>query len=154
MPHFENKEITTALSDGLDKQIAAMESLRACLEDEHRVLQSRDPEELLSVAERKSACLGEARRINRLYQEIETRETTGSRNTTGPEVIRRHEKLDTLTRMCRDLNNANGSLIRRQKTRVEKTLHILRGEPERNDVYGPSGATTHRSPSRRVLASI
>lgn len=154
MPHSKNSELTSALADGLDSQIAAMQSLRACLEEEHRVLQTRDPDELLSVADRKSACLGEAGRLNRQYQEIEARQGPTRPDTTNRELGPRRDKLDTLTRLCRDLNNANGSLIRRQKNRVEKTLHILRGEPERTDVYGPSGATMNRTSGRRILASI
>lgn len=150
MPHSRHNELTTGLSDGLDRQIAAMETLRECLEEEHRALQSRDPEQLLSVAERKTACLRDAGRISRLCQELDARDTAQS----PVAVRRRREQLDTLTRMCRDLNNVNGSLIRRQKTRVEKTLQIMRGEPERSNVYGPSGTTAGRNSARRILASI
>ena len=145
------------LSNGLDRQISAMETLRACLEEEHRALQSRDAEQLLSIAARKNACLSDAGKISRLCQELETREAA-QMPTASDEAdshhSRRREQLDTLTRTCRDLNNVNGSLIRRQKIRVEKTLQIMRGEPERAEVYGPSGATAGHHAARRILVSI
>jgi flagellar biosynthesis/type III secretory pathway chaperone len=154
MPHSRHNELAITLSDGLDRQIAVMETLRTCLEEEHRALQSRDPEQLLSVAERKTACLSDAGRISRLCQELEVREAAQTPTTSGGAVSRRREQLDTLTRMCHDLNNVNGSLIRRQKTRVEKTLQIMHGEPEHSNVYGPSGVTAGRNSTRRILASI
>ncbi len=154
MPNFSRKELTIALSEGLDRQIAAMETLRACLEEEHRALQARDPEQLLSVAERKTTCLSEAGRISRLCQENEVHEASQPPVTDSGAIGRKRDQLDTLTRTCRDLNSVNGSLIRRQKTRVEKTLQIMRGEPERPSIYGPSGTTAHRNSARRILASI
>jgi len=154
MPHLNHNEPAINLSNGLDQQIAVMETLRGCLEDEHRALQSRDPEQLLSLAELKTTCLSDAARINRQCNEIEAQVTTSAMINSDPGVNRRREQLDTLTRTCRDLNNINGSLIRRQKTRIEKTLQIMRGEPERSDVYGPSGAAAGRNSARRILASI
>jgi flagellar biosynthesis/type III secretory pathway chaperone len=142
------------LSDGLDRQIATMETLRTCLEEEHQALQSRDPEQLLSVTERKTACLSDAGKISRLCQELEANEAAQTPTTSGRAISRQRDQLDTLTRMCRDLNIANGSLIRRQKTRVEKTLQIMRGEPEHADVYGPSGVAASRNSTRRILTSI
>jgi len=154
MPQSNHNESTTTLSDGLDRQVAAMENLRTCLEEEHRALQLRDPEKLLSVAERKAACLNDAGRISRLCQELEAREAAQTPTASSEGVSRRREQLDTLTRLCRDLNNANRALIRRQKTRVEKTLQIMHGEPERSDVYGPSGTTAGRNSAHRLLISI
>ncbi len=154
MSRSSNNGATISLSDTLDRQIAAMETLRACLEDEHRALQNRDPEYLLSVTERKTACLTDAGRLNRLCQELESHDTIQAQSVSDSAVNQQREQLDTLTRLCRDLNTANGSLIRRQKTRVEKTLQIMRGEPERPDVYGPSGTAAGRSSARRVLTSI
>ncbi len=145
-------ETATALSDGLNQQITVMEALRGCLEDEHRALQSRDPEQLLSVTELKTNYLDAAGRINRRCSELEAQTTPAAAN--DPEIGRRRDQLDTLTRLCRDLNNVNGSLIRKQKHRVEKTLQIMRGEPDRPGVYGPSGTSPDRSATRRVLASI
>jgi flagellar biosynthesis/type III secretory pathway chaperone len=154
MPYSNDNELMTALSDGLDRQIAAMETLRACLEEEHRALQIRDPEQLLSVTERKTACLNDAGQISQLCQELEARIAEQMPTASSQAVSRRNEQLDTLMRMCRELNNVNGSLIRRQKMRVDKTLQIMRGEPERTDLYGPSGATTGRNSAHRLLASI
>ena len=158
MPHLNHPssirgEPATTLSAGLDQQISCMETLRLCLEDEHRALQSRDPERLLSIAELKATYLSEAGRIHRQCNELEAREVATT-STSSSQHVRRREQLDTLTRMCRDLNTVNGSLIRRQRNRVEKTLQIMRGEPERAQVYGPSGATAEHNSARRILASI
>jgi len=154
MQHSAHPTLTDSRSAGLDSQIAAMETLRQCLEDEHRALQVRDPEQLLSIAERKSICLNEAARIDRQHRELEAGGATQTPIAADKPCRKQREQLDTLTRVCRDLNVANGSLISRQKTRIEKTLQIMRGEPDRSDVYGPSGATPGRGLARRLLASI
>lgn len=151
MTHSELTTGADRLVEELDSQIVAMENLRSCLEEENRALQSRDPELLLAVTERKTACLGEADRIARLHRSAEPADTS-TRNSRN--VARRREQLDTLTRTCRDLNNANGALIRRQRVRVETTLRILRGDPGRTDVYGATGQQSQDTPTRRILASI
>ena len=142
------------LSDGLDQQTAAMETLRACLEEEHLALQTRDPEQLLTVAERKKTCLANAAQISLRYQELETMAAANSPATSDQALDQRREQLDTLTRLCRDLNNVNGSLINRQWNRVDKTLQIMCGGTERSSVYDPSGNKPRQNSARRILASI
>ncbi len=144
--HSENE---TALARGLDQQITAMESLRTCLEEEHKALNSRDPEHLLSIAERKQACLSGAAQINRQCLELESHTSA----VPSQAIDKQRDQLDTLTRVCRDLNNVNGTLIKRQKTRVNKALQIMLGEPEQAHLYDPSG-NTRQNPTRRILASI
>lgn len=154
MPHSNDNELMKKLSDGLDRQITAMEALRTCLEEEHRALQLRDPEQLLSVTQHKAKCLEDSSQTGQLLQDLEARIARQIPNASSRAISGRKEQLDTLMRTCRELNNVNGSLIRRQKTRVDKTLQIMRGEPEHTDVYGPSGATTGRNTAHRLLASI
>jgi len=154
MQHSRAGETVISLSDGLDLQIGAMEALRALLEEEHRALQSRDPEQLLAVTRRKTACIGKAAQINLKRRELEAREAMQTPSARAGAVNRQRERLDTLTRLCRDLNHVNGTLIRRQKIRVEKTLQIMRGEPDQPRLYGPSGNTADGNSTRRILASI
>ncbi len=151
MTHSQQTTNTDRLTGGLENQITALENLHTCLEDEHRALQSRDPEMLLAVTERKMACLGEANRIARQQRETESAETS---IVIDRDIDRRREHLDTLTRTCRELNDANGALIRRQRVRVETTLRILRGDPAQTDVYSPTGQQSQNGPARRILASI
>jgi len=154
MQHSGSDETVISLSDGLDRQIRAMEALRALLEEEYRALQSRDPEQLLAITRRKTTCIGEAAQINLKRRELEVRETAQTSSDRTGAVSRQREQLDTLTRLCRELNHANGALIRRQKIRVEKTLQIMRGEPDQPRLYGPSGNTADGNSTRRILASI
>jgi len=154
MQHSRADENVIALSDGLDRQIGAMEALRALLEEEYRALQSRDPEQLLAVTRRKTDCIGKAAQIGLKCRELEAREATLTSTDRTGAVCRQRERLDTLTRLCRDLNHVNGTLIRRQKIRVEKTLQIMRGEPDQPRLYGPSGNTADGTSTRRILASI
>lgn len=151
MMHSQPTTETGRPTGSLENQITALENLRTCLEEEHRALQSRDPEMLLAVTERKTACLSEANRIARQQRE------TGSAQTSvvvDRDTNRRREHLDTLTRTCRELNDANGALIRRQRVRVETTLRILRGDPAQSDLYSPTGQQSQNGPARRTLASI
>lgn len=153
--HDSNHQVPTdARSGELEQQIATLETLRECLEDEHRALQVRDPEQLLSIAGRKAACLTEAGRIHQKRSEPRSGNAMRATITSSDTGKKQRERLDTLTRVCRDLNVANGSLISRQKVRIEKTLQIMRGEPERSHLYGPTGTTTNRNSARRLLTSI
>jgi flagellar biosynthesis/type III secretory pathway chaperone len=137
------------LAEGLDRQIDAMNSLRVCLEEEHRALQLRDPQQLLAAIERKTDCIVAAERIER-----QCRGMAGAGTDRDPRYEKKREELDTLTRTCRELNEANGALIRRQRQRVDATLRILRGAPEESAIYGPSGDDARRGVVKQLLASV
>lgn len=134
----------------IDRQIDAMNELRDCLEAEHRALQIRDAEVLVSASEQKDASLIKAAKLGKTLASLLDAET----DDISPASRAGREQLDTLTRTCRDLNDANGSLIRRQKMRVETTLHILRGTQEQPAGYDPSGKTTRTGSSRILLGSV
>lgn len=149
--HDRHKVASPSLD--LGRQIATMEALRDILKEEHRALQLRDPETLLSIAERKAACLEEAERAKQQLEELELPAAEKAATAGDPSINLQREELDTLTRLCQELNTVNGKLIGRQKTRIETSLRILRGEPESPDVYGPSGTRADQNRSR-LLASI
>ena len=137
----------------LDRQISTMAALRDILEEEHQALQLRDPDTLLSISERKTACLKEAERVQQQLQALELPTAQETANPDNQSLNQQREELDTLTRLCQELNTVNGKLIGRQKTRIETSLRILRGEPESPEVYGPSGTRAGKINSR-LLASI
>lgn len=139
----------SALIEELTRQIDAMKALRTCLDEEHRALQLRDPEQLIVAIERKNDCIGEAKRIEEACRELDPADSIRHRA-----IRKKRDQLDTLARTCRDLNEANGSLIRRQRTRVQATLQILRGNPEQSSVYGPSGETDNAGATRTLRGSV
>ena len=144
-----NENNIATLADGLDQQIDAMKSVRACLEAEHRALHERDPEQLLAAVERKQVCMSAVERIDRRCRDLGE-----IGDDEGVDGDRKREQLEVLARVCRELNDANGQLIRRQQARVETTLHILRGGAEPPAVYGPSGGHNHGGTARKILASV
>ena len=145
----EPQSASQSLIAGLDRQIDALEQLRACLEEENLALQARDPEQILSIAERKAAVITQA---SRFTQERSAPATPA----TSAEIQSRHERLEVLARTCKDLNDINGAMIRRQKDRTEATLRIFRGDSTEpaGGVYGPGGETGRSTKTRRTLASI
>lgn len=148
MGRQNDERAISALIEELARQIDAMKALRTCLDEEHRALQLRDPEQLLTVIERKNDCITEANRIEEVCRELDPADTIRDRA-----IRKKRDQVDTLARTCRDLNEANGSLIRRQRMRVETTLQILRGDPDQSGVYGPSGASDSTGTSKKLLAS-
>ncbi len=136
-------------SRALNDQISAMQRLLNCLEDEYQALQTRDVKGLESITEQKNACLVTAAARTKQLDLGSHRNVNGS-----AEIRAQREELDTLTKTCRDLNDANGALIRRQKMRIDSTLNILRGTENQASSYGPSGESTQANPSRTLLGLV
>ncbi|MDH3977205.1 MAG: flagellar protein FlgN [Gammaproteobacteria bacterium] len=149
MTNSPKSQPSAAIADSLEQQATAMEELRACLEEEYRALQMRDPEQILTITEQKHACISEATRTEQRCREL------GVDDCNERAIVKKRSNIDTLIRTCRDLNDANGALIRKQKSRVEGTLRILRGEPEETaNTYGPRGTNAAATLSRKFLASV
>jgi flagellar biosynthesis/type III secretory pathway chaperone len=139
----------------LDQELAAVVAVRAALEAERAALESRDAAALLAATARKSAALEalariEAQRTAHGTADGTARGTAVSAPDQGPAAAglrRRTDELRTLTRHCRQLNAANGALIRAQRQRVEGLLQALTGGVTGQVIYRPDGLTaSHRAP--------
>jgi flagella synthesis protein FlgN len=154
MPAIANHNQRLAqLSELIDRQIEAMRTLHACLQAERQALETRNAEELSQAAAGKSeqlAVIGtlEQQRV-RLVPDAAAMELVCA---SEPELGGRWQQLLELTASCRDLNEANGTLIRWQRRRVEGTLGLLRGASG-PAIYGPDGGNQTGARVRTPLAS-
>jgi len=154
MPAMANQNQRLAqLSELIDRQIEAMGTLHACLQAERRALDTRNAEELSEAAAGKSERLTvigtlEQQRVRLVPDAQAMASLCGSE----PELAGRWRELLELTASCRDLNEANGTLIRWQRRRVEGTLGLLRGASG-PAIYGPDGGNQTGARVRTPLAS-
>jgi flagellar biosynthesis/type III secretory pathway chaperone len=70
-----------------------------------------------------------------------------------PEVRERNLKLRQLVESCREINDGNGLMIRRQSQRVDNTLRLLRGGRGDSVVYGPKGTPGQKTNVQTLLTS-
>lgn len=118
----------TALAAALGRVLGALELERASLT-------ARDAEGLSRACEAKTEALAEAARLAAAGLAGET------------------DELRELARRCRDLNEANGILIRGQRRQVDGALRILLGAGAGTELYGRDGSSRRLAPPRGPLAS-
>jgi len=137
----------------LDQQLDALRRVLELLGDEHEALLGRDAASLELVTSSKTDALARADELERQRRTLAPKLTDMERFAQDRDVGVRWERLLDLTRQCRERNDGNGRLIRRQQARVESALGILRGDSRKGDseVYGPDGG--QRRGSRSPLAS-
>jgi flagellar biosynthesis/type III secretory pathway chaperone len=123
----------------IEREIAALGAVEAALRDERQALEARDATALLAATDRKAAALAAAAELTAGRQSLAT-DAAGTP---------RFAALRALARRCRELNDANGALIRAQRQRVEGLLALLTGGATTVPAtYQADGtrATTRRGP--------
>ena len=138
----------------LDRQLEALARVLELLGDEHDALLRRDVAGLELVTGSKTEALARADELERGRLAMAPMLSDMERYAQHPAIGARWDRLLDLTRQCRERNDANGRLIRRQQARVESALGLLRGDAAEGDrdVYGPDGG--QRRGSRSPLASV
>ena len=112
------------------------------LEAERAALRSRDAEALLTAVRRKGDALDRATHASDHVGAADPAGTPG-------------ESLRALAARCRELNDANGALIRGQRRRIDGALRVLVGNTgNAAEVYGRDGGTQFMPARRRPLASF
>ena len=152
---MSDSDATAAMKDLLDRQVAALEKVLESLDHEREALMDRDAAALELVTKEKQQALAKADDLEQqrlaLAPDLSAMELLAA----APEVASRWEKLLDLTRRCREQNDINGRMIRRQARRVESTLQLMRGQPSGSGVYGPDGESTQgNGQSRPPIASV
>jgi flagellar biosynthesis/type III secretory pathway chaperone len=104
----------------IEREIAALGAVEAALRDERQALEARDAAALLAATERKAAALAAVAELTAGREPP----AAGPADASGTP---RHAALRLLARRCRELNDANGALIRAQRQRVEGLLALLTG---------------------------
>ncbi|MDJ0927306.1 MAG: flagellar protein FlgN [Gammaproteobacteria bacterium] len=152
---MSDPDATVAMKDLLDRQAAALEKVLETLDHEREALMNRDAAALELITKEKQEALAKADELEQqrlaLAPDLNAMELLAA----TPDVAPRWEKLLDLTRRCREQNDTNGRMIRRQARRVESTLQLMRGQPGNAGVYGPDGESSRSGGSNRPpIASV
>ncbi len=138
----------------LDRQLEALARVLDLLGDEQSALLSRDAAALELATGSKSQALARSDELEQQRRALAPSLSDMEHLAADEAIARRWEQLLGLTRQCREQNDANGRLIRRQQQRVESALDLLCGNPAGDsDLYGPDGEQ-RRKPGRSPLASV
>jgi len=139
----------------LDRQLEALARVLELLGDEQQALLSRDASSLELVTASKSQALARSDELEQQRRSLAPSLSDMERLAADESIARLWEKLLEMTRQCREQNDANGRLIRRQQQRVESALGLLCGKPttENADLYGPDGEQ-RRKPGPSARASV
>lgn len=133
----------------LNQEVEALRAVLATLQTERTALEERSPDALLAASNAKAEAVARAARL-----EQERRDHFEANPGTQPTPV--NNLLDELKRLaadCRQLNEANGLLIRGQRRRVEGSLNMLRGGGPAPDTYGRDGETRPVRGPKTPLAS-
>jgi flagella synthesis protein FlgN len=141
------------LAELLDQQVAALEAVLDVLTREQTALQLRDAAVLESLTAQKQERLATAAALELRRRELAPTPAAMDHLAESPGIAARWAQLLDLTRACRDHNEANGRIIRRQQRRVESALTLLRGRGDQPKLYGPDGESRGKGPSRQPITS-
>ncbi len=125
-------------SPSLQRCAEIFDALEATLLDEQQALLDRDPELLLTVAERKRGLLLELQRIAASLVELPD---------AAPAL---REKLEAAFARCRQLNQINGGVVAASRGATEKALALLRGDNVGFSLYDSHGDTRATGASRSL----
>ncbi len=137
----------TRLADLLDQEIETVSAILDCLHNEQAALTVRDSDAVIRIAGEKAAKLA-------LAEDLGTQRRGFPEEVTSGAIDDKKKELKALTINCREQNDANGLLIRRQQQRVEASLSLVTGGRVESPVYGPDGGKPAQLRSRLPLASV
>jgi flagellar biosynthesis/type III secretory pathway chaperone len=128
----------------IEREIAALGAVEAALRDERQALEARDAEALLAATARKAAVIAAAAELAAGHGPLDG----AMAGAAGAAAQGRDATLRALARRCRELNDANGALIRAQRQRVEGLLAVLTGGAAAPTTYQADGTrdTLRRAP--------
>jgi len=139
----------------LGRQVEALEDFARALDAEREALVGRDADALAACAGRKSEAVAVVESLEQQRRRIAPSLADMEAYASSARVAERWERLLELTRRCREVNDANGRMIRRQRTRVDAALGLLRGQRSAEPgVYGPDGERCAVAPGRPPIASV
>ncbi|MDN3517976.1 flagellar protein FlgN [Aquisalimonas lutea] len=135
----------------LHDQLERLEALNQLLQDEQTALVARDMEALPGLLSRKVELLGaveadEQRRVQLAAAIGDDHGEAGMEacleRMPDPDAARRrwHDLVEAL-RQCRALNDANGRVIQKQQTGVQRTMELLQEDTSASSAYGPDNAS-------------
>lgn len=108
-----NRPAGTRLTEPLDQQVAALESVLDVLAREQSALEARDVALLERLTAEKQERLANAAGLEQQRRELAPSPSAMETLAESPAIAQRWARLLDLTRACRDHNEANGRIIRR-----------------------------------------
>lgn len=140
--------LTTRLQEVVAEETAAMRGVLEILGHESAALLARDVAALPGISNSKADAVARAAGLG------QQRQALLQENPDQAGVASALAQLRQLAIECRQLNEANGLMIRSQRRRIEGALSILRGGQPGVNIYGRDGAATQlRQLSRGPLAA-
>jgi flagellar biosynthesis/type III secretory pathway chaperone len=152
---FDQTALIARLQEIVAEEAAAMRGVLAILGQESVALLARDVAALPAISNSKADAVARAAALGQQRQTL-LQENPDSGQAGVSALSQSHEttQLRALALECRQLNEANGLMIRSQRRRLEGALGILRGGQPEVNVYGRDGAATQtRRVSRGPLAA-
>ena len=146
----EQTVLIARLQEVVAEETAALSSLLEILGLESAALLARDADALPGISNSKADAVVRAAGLGQQRQAL-WQEGSGSLQAGMTSAMSR---LRALALECRQLNEANGLMIRSQRRRLEGALSVLLGNQPGMNVYGRDGAATQaRRLSRGPLAA-
>lgn len=152
----ERTALNARLQEIIAAETAAMRRVLEILGQESAALLARDASVLPAITNSKADAVAHAAGLGQQREAFLQKNSDPGQAGAASGLSQLHEMLQLreLALECRQLNEANGLMIRSQRRRLEGALGILRGGQPGMDVYGRDGAAMPlRTLSRGPLAA-
>lgn len=144
----------------LSQSVREATGLESALQREGAALAARDIDELNTAVAEKQSRVRALEALTREQTELLQRQGYETSAHGMDRVLRDWDedgvlrpvwdRLVEVMSRCRHLNQVNGGVVETSRRRVDQALHILRGEENRTELYGPRGRTFSSSSSRPI----
>jgi flagella synthesis protein FlgN len=143
----------------LEKDLLDLEQLEKTLTEESKALSERKSDAISAYAELKSNLVDQirqrakakARLLATSGAEIHPGEVRkGIEQFNDPELCELWDTSLERLKQCKEQNLVNGLVIQRSKQRTEKLMDLVRGKPQKQNLYGAQGSSQSISGSNRI----
>ena len=156
-----NHNPTTELLAALTAEHLALQDFIILLEREQGLLVENNADQLLELAEQKSACainlneLAESRRslLRKNIPVLSVEAIPAWLKTHSTEGLAIWKKIRTLAEHAQQINHTNGELIQMKIRHNQQSLTVLSNAVNKANLYGPDGQTSFSPGSGRSLGS-
>jgi len=157
-----NQPFHPELLAALNNELTAVKGFVALLQQEQSLLTENQTDQLLALAEQKSALavsLNQLAEVRRALMKNQLNETTSEAIQTwlaaqSPEGLAHWQELRGLAEQAQQLNRINGEVIQMKLRHNQQTLTTLSQAVRKADLYGPDGQRSFAPGSGRSLGSV
>jgi len=160
-----NTPNAAALTQHLQQDIQACETLLQLLEQERTALSERDLESMEAIIEKKATCLSlleqSAKNRTAWSQQFVTSDAqdqqavseawqTLLQQTNQQQLVDQWQQLKTLQSACKKANEVNGKILARNQKTFGRLLEIVRGQTASPSLYSTAGKATSSHISHKI----